>query len=61
MNDQANQLTLEHVITQGEEQVSTVVSGAVVLMNVGTGQYFKLDDIGTRVADSKLIRIAASA
>src|SRR5207248_2449559 len=36
-------------ITHGEQQVSTVVDGETVLMNVGTGKYYKLDDIGTRV------------
>ena len=36
------------VIAQGDEQVSTVVDCETVLMNVGNGKYFQLDDIGTR-------------
>jgi len=37
------------VISHGEQQVSTVVDGVTVLMNVGNGKYYKLDDIGSRI------------
>ena len=42
-------LTSDAVISQGEDQVSTVVDGETVLMNVGNGKYYQLDDIGSRV------------
>ncbi len=42
-------LTLDHVISQGEGQVSTVVDGKAVLMSVENGKYYHMDDIGTRV------------
>ena len=42
-------LTLDTVITHGDDQVFTIVDGEAVLMSVETGKYFKLDDIGTRI------------
>ena len=47
----ADQLTLtsDAVIAQGDDQVSTVVDGETVLMNIGNGKYYQLDDIGSRV------------
>jgi hypothetical protein len=42
-------ITPDVVIAQGEEQVSTLVDGETVLMNVGNGRYYKLDDIGSRI------------
>lgn len=48
MTDQPT-LTTDAVITQGEDQVSTVVDGETVLMNVANGQYYQLDDIGSRI------------
>jgi len=48
MPEQAT-LTPNAVITHGEQQVSTVVDGVTVLMNVGNGKYYKLDDIGSRI------------
>ena len=42
-------LTSDVVIAQGDDQVSTVVDGETVLMNVGSGQYYQLDDIGSRI------------
>ena len=42
-------LTSDAVIAQGDDQVSTVVDGETVLMNVGSGQYYQLDDIGSRI------------
>lgn len=42
-------LTAAVVVAQGEDQVSTMVDGATVLMNVSNGQYFQLDDIGSRI------------
>jgi hypothetical protein len=42
-------LTPDSVIAQGEDQVSTIVDGETVLMNVGNGKYYQLDDIGSRV------------
>ena len=42
-------LTPEVVIAQGDDQVSTVVDGETVLMNIGNGKYFQLDDIGSRI------------
>jgi hypothetical protein len=48
MTDQPS-LTSDAVITQGEDQVSTVVDGDTVLMNVANGQYYQLDKIGSRV------------
>jgi hypothetical protein len=48
MTDQEN-LSLNVMVTHGDQQVSTVVDGEAVLMDVGSGRYYKLDDIGTRV------------
>jgi hypothetical protein len=42
-------LTLDHVIAQGEGQVSTVVDGRAVVMSVDNGKYYNMDDIGTRI------------
>ncbi len=42
-------LSLDAVIAQSEQQVSTVVDGETVLMDVRSGKYYKLDDIGSRV------------
>ena len=42
-------LTVDAVISHGEDQVFTIVDGEAVLMSIGTGRYFKLDDIGTRI------------
>jgi Coenzyme PQQ synthesis protein D (PqqD) len=42
-------LTPHAVITQGEQQVSTIVDGVTVMMDVGNGKYYKMDDIGSRV------------
>jgi Coenzyme PQQ synthesis protein D (PqqD) len=48
MTDQAS-LTKDVVIAQGEGQVSTVVDGKAVLMNVDNGKYYCMDDIATRI------------
>jgi hypothetical protein len=37
------------VIAQGDQQVSSVVDGVAVMMDVGNGRYYRLDDVGTRV------------
>jgi len=42
-------LTMDHVIAQGDGQVSTVVDGKAVLMSVDNGKYYNMDDIGTRI------------
>ena len=42
-------LSLDAVVSQGEDQVFTIVDGEAVLMSVQNGKYYKLDDIGTRV------------
>ena len=48
MSDSAT-LTPTAVVTQGDQQVCTVVDGMAVMMDVGSGKYYRLDDIGTRV------------
>jgi hypothetical protein len=42
-------LTNQSVVSQGDDQVFTIVEGEAVLMSIGNGKYYKLDDIGTRV------------
>ena len=42
-------LTTDAVISQGDDQVFTIVEGEAVLMSIGNGKYYKLDDIGTRI------------
>ena len=42
-------LTVDAVISQGEDQVFTIVEGEAVLMSIGNGRYYRLDDIGTRI------------
>jgi len=46
---EATTLTPNAVIAHGEQQVSTIVDGVTVLMNVGNGKYYRLDEIGTRI------------
>ena len=43
------QLTLDHVVAQGDGQVSTVVDDKAVLMSIDHGKYYNMDDIGTRI------------
>ena len=50
-------LTTDALISQGEDQVFTIVEGEAVLMSIENGRYFKLDDIATDVA--QLIRANA--
>lgn len=42
-------LSTSTIVSQGDEQVSTIVDGETVLMNVTNGKYFQLDDIGSRI------------
>jgi hypothetical protein len=42
-------LTMNHVIAQGDGQVSTVVDGKAVLMSVDNGTYYNMEEIGTRI------------
>ncbi len=42
-------LTLDALVTHGNDQVFTVMDGEAVLMSVENGKYYKLDDIGTRI------------
>ena len=42
-------LSVDAVISQGEDQVFTIVEGEAVLMSIGNGRYYRLDDIGTRI------------
>ena len=42
-------LTIDAVVSQGDDQVFTIVEGDAVLMSIGNGRYYRLDDIGTRI------------
>ena len=42
-------LTADALISQGDDQVFTIVEGEAVLMSIENGRYYKLDDIGTRI------------
>ena len=44
-----SRITASALVSQGEDQVFTVVEGQAVLMSVGNGKYYSLDDIGTRI------------
>src|SRR5262245_19167642 len=42
-------VTADAVISQGEDQVHTIVDGQAVVMSIDTGKYYSLDAIGTRI------------
>lgn len=42
-------LSLDAVVSRGDDQVFTIVDGEAVLMSIQNGKYYKLDDIGTRI------------
>jgi len=42
-------LTLDTIVERGQDQVSSIVDGEVVLMNVANGTYFQLNSVGSRV------------
>ncbi len=42
-------LTMNNVIAQGDDQVSTVVDGKAVLMSVDNGKYYNMEEVATRI------------
>jgi len=46
---ETTKLSRETMISHSDDQVSCEVDGVAVLMSVENGEYYKLDDIGSRI------------
>ena len=42
-------VTIRSIVKQSDEQVSSEIDGEAVLMSIDDGEYFKIDEIGTRI------------
>ena len=44
-------MTLESTVTQSQDQVTADIDGQLVMMSIEKGEYFGLDEVGTRIWD----------
>ena len=47
----ADTILLDSVIVASKEQISTDLGGEVVILGLESGQYYSLNDVGTRIWD----------
>ena len=51
MNILTETILLDSVIVASKEQLSTDLGGGVVILGLESGQYYSLNDVGTRIWD----------
>ncbi len=44
-------ITVSSVVVAKKEQISTDLGGEAVILGLGSGQYYSLNDVGTRIWD----------